>query len=163
MIVFGFTLLLFAIAALLQVIAWRRHDGSARRSVKDAWQDFLHMLPRLALGVIGAGFIAKAVPEGVVLQWFGPNTGISGTAAAALAGVVMPGGPVVGFALGAAALKAGAGLPQVVAFVTAWSLFTLNRVLVWEVTTMPKGFVLLRIAVSLPFPFIASGLVSFLA
>lgn len=162
MIVFAFTLILFAIAAVLQVMAWRRHDGSARRSVKDAWHDLVHMLPRLAVGVIGAGFIAKAVPEGVVLQWFGPNTGIWGTAVATAAGVIMPGGPVAGFALGAAALKSGAGLPQVVAFVTAWSLFTLNRVLVWEVTTMPRGFVLLRILVSLPFPFIAAALVSFM-
>lgn len=158
MVVFLFTLLLFAIAALCLWIAWRRGDGSAEAGSREAWSDFRHLLPRLAVGVIGAGFIAKAMPQETVVAWLGPSSGGWGVALAALAGAATPGGPVVGFAIGAAALKAGAGLPQIVAYVTAWSLYTINRVLVWEIPTMPPRFALTRLLISLPFPFIAAGM-----
>jgi hypothetical protein len=97
------------------------------------------------------------MPQEFVTQWLGPSSGVSGVSMAALAGALTPGGPVVGFALGAAALKAGAGLPQVMAFVTGWSLYTINRVLVWEVPTMPMRFIVLRVIVSLPFPFLVAA------
>ncbi|MGL4240752.1 MAG: hypothetical protein ACRCTI_06525 [Beijerinckiaceae bacterium] len=158
MVVFAFTALLFAIAAILVWIAWRRQDGTAEAGLKEAGLDFWHLLPRLAVGVIGAGFIAKAMPQETVSAWLGPSSGAWGVALAAIAGAATPGGPVVGFAIGAAALKAGAGLPQVICYVTAWSLYTINRVLVWEVPTMPMRFVILRMLVSLPFPFLAAAI-----
>jgi uncharacterized membrane protein YraQ (UPF0718 family) len=158
MVVFAFTAFLFAIAGLCLWIAWRRGDGTAAAGAREAWGDFLHLLPRLAVGVIGAGFIAKAMPQEAIVSWLGPASGAGGVALAALAGAATPGGPVVGFAIGAAALKAGAGLPQIVAYVTAWSLYTINRVLVWEIPTMPLRFVLTRALVSLPFPFVAAAL-----
>jgi uncharacterized membrane protein YraQ (UPF0718 family) len=162
MVVFAFTAFLFAIAGVCLWIAWRRRDGSAEAGVKEAWLDFRHLLPRLAVGVIGAGFIAKALPQETVVQWLGPSTGAGGVFLAALAGALTPGGPVVGFAIGAAALKAGAGLPQIMAYVTAWSLYTINRVFVWEVPTMPMRFVALRMLASLPFPFIAAAVTAWL-
>jgi uncharacterized membrane protein YraQ (UPF0718 family) len=158
MVVLAFTLFLFAIAALCLWLAWRRHDGTMAAAVKAAGLDFWHLLPRLAVGVIGAGFIAKAMPQDTVSAWLGPSSGFSGVSLAALAGALTPGGPVVGFAVGAAALKAGAGLPQVLAYVTGWSLYTINRVLVWEIHTMPRRFVIMRLVLSLPFPFLAAGL-----
>ena len=160
MIVLVFSALLWVIAAWLLLIAHRRKDGSAKAGLRDARVDFMHLLPRLAVGVIGAGFIARAMPQDIVTQWLGPNSGVGGVTMAALAGALTPGGPVVGFALGAAALKAGAGLPQVMAYVTGWSLFTINRVLVWEVPTMPVRFIVLRMLVSLPFPFLVAGVVA---
>jgi uncharacterized membrane protein YraQ (UPF0718 family) len=159
MIIFGFTLLLFGIAGVCVAIAWRRHDGSAMAGLKEAGGDFWHLLPRLAVGVIGAGFIAKAMPQEAVSSWLGPSSGFGGVLLATLAGAATPGGPVVGFAIGAAALKAGAGLPQIAAFVTGWSLYTLNRVAVWEIPTMPARFVLTRVMVSAPFPFLVAGAV----
>ncbi len=162
MVVFAFTALLFVIAGTCLWIAWRRRDGSAEAGVKEAWKDFLHLMPRLAVGVIGAGFIAKALPQEAVVQWLGPSSGAGGVVVAALAGALTPGGPVVGFAIGAAALKAGAGLPQIMAFVTAWSLYTINRVFVWEIPTMPARFVALRMLASLPFPFIAAAVTAWL-
>ncbi|MGL4438411.1 MAG: hypothetical protein ACRCUE_04005 [Bosea sp. (in: a-proteobacteria)] len=158
MILLALTLLLYAIVAWLMLTAWKRHDGTLKLSVSAASREVLHLLPRLALGVIGSGFIARALPQDQIVGWFGAGSGVLGVTIAAIAGALTPGGPVVGFALGAAALKAGAGLPQVVAFVTGWSLYTLNRMLIWELPFMPPWFVRLRIIASLPFPFIAAGL-----
>jgi uncharacterized membrane protein YraQ (UPF0718 family) len=153
----AFTLLLYAIAAALLAIAVRRRDGSARRALVETGQEFVNLLPRLAVGVIGAGYIAHLLPHERVTEFLGPASGWGGIAIACIAGALTPGGPVVGFSLGAAALKAGAGTPQIVAFVTAWSLYTLNRMLVWELPFMPKAFIVRRIVVSLPIPVLAAG------
>jgi uncharacterized membrane protein YraQ (UPF0718 family) len=162
MIILVFSAFLAAIAAGLLWIAYRRHDGTAEAGLREAIGDFIHLLPRLAVGVIGAGFIARAMPQELVSSWLGPSSGLGGISLAALAGALTPGGPVVGFAMGAAALKSGAGLPQVMAFVTGWSLYTINRVLVWEIPTMPVRFVVIRTLVSAPFPFIIAGLTALL-
>jgi uncharacterized membrane protein YraQ (UPF0718 family) len=159
MILIGLTIILYALVAWLMLTAWQRRNGTLGLSLQAATREILHLLPRLALGVIGSGFIAKALPQDQIVGLFGSGSGIPGVALAALAGALTPGGPVVGFALGAAALKAGAGLPQVMSFVTGWSLYTLNRMLIWELPFMPSWFVRLRILVSLPFPFITAGLV----
>lgn len=158
MIVLFFSLLLWILAVWLVWLARARADGSYEAGLEEAFWDFLELLPRLAVGVIGAGFIAKALPQDVVSSWLGPDSGWKGIGLAALAGALTPGGPVVGYAMGAAALKAGAGLPQVMAFVTGWALYTINRMIVWELPMMPRELVLLRIIISLPFPFIAAYL-----
>lgn len=156
MIVFGFTLALTAIATGLAFAAWRRSPALLADGFTDARTQFIHLLPRLAIGVLGSGFLAHLMPKETILAWFGPNSGLLGTALASLAGALTPGGPVVGYAIGAAALKAGADLSQVMAYVTAWSLFTINRMISWEIPSMPVRIVLLRVLVSLPFPFLAA-------
>jgi len=69
-----------------------------------------------------------------------------------------PGGPVVGFSIGAVALKFGGGPPQVIAYVVAWALFAFQRMILWEIPFMPARFVWFRAAVSVPFPFLAAAI-----
>lgn len=161
MIIILVTALLYVIVGVLLLAALRRRDGTARNALMFTLWDFVNLMPRLAVGIIGAGFLARVLPQDLVTTLLGPGSGLLGIAGASVAGALTPGGPVVGFALGSAALKAGAGLPQIVAFVTAWSLYTLNRVLVWEIPFMPMRFVVLRVLVSLPFPFLAAWLATF--
>lgn len=161
MIIILVTALLYVIVGVLLLAALRRRDGTARNALMFTLWDFVNLMPRLAVGIIGAGFLARVLPQDLVSALLGPGSGLLGIAGASLAGALTPGGPVVGFALGSAALRAGAGLPQIVAFVTAWSLYTLNRVLVWEIPFMPMRFVVLRVLVSLPFPFLAAWLATF--
>lgn len=158
MILLVLTVTLYALVAAMIGIAMRRRDGSAKLAIGQAVREFLHLLPRLAVGVIGSGFLARALPQDMITAWLGPDSGILGVALAAIAGGLTPGGPVVGYALGSAALKSGAGLPQVMAYVTGWSLYTLNRMLIWEIPTMPADVVRQRILVSLPLPFAIAGL-----
>lgn len=159
MIALVFSVLLWAIAAALLSVAWHRGDGAHVEAVKRAWQEFIWLLPRLAVGVIASGFLARLLPESVVAAHLGPDSGWIGLLIGAVAGALTPGGPVVGFSIGAAALKAGAGLPQIIAYVTAWSLISFNRVLLWEMPIMPRRFMWMRIAVSSPLPVIAGALV----
>ena len=55
----------------------------------------------------------------------------------------------------AAALKGGAGAPQVIAYSTAWSLYALQRLLNWEIFMMPARVVDLRAFASITLPFLA--------
>lgn len=150
-------LLLGSILAVLLVFAALRGRVVLVQGLREATVDFLRLLPRLALGVIGSGFIAETVPQGLIVQWLGPESGVLGLGVATVAGALTPGGPVVGFAIGAAALKGGAAMPQVIAYSTAWALFALHRLLVWEVPMMPPRLVWLRALVSVPLPFLAAA------
>jgi uncharacterized membrane protein YraQ (UPF0718 family) len=156
------SLLLYAVAVALLAFAHRRNRRMPIVALTHTWREFVRLLPRLAIGIIGAGFIARMLPPELVSAWIGEGSGFSGVVIATLAGAATPGGPVVGFSLGAAALKAGAGAPQVVAYVTGWSLYTFNRMIVWELPIMPAWFVRLRVLVSLPLPFLAAALAALL-
>jgi hypothetical protein len=80
-----------------------------------------------------------------------------GLGIAVLGGVITPGGPVIGFSIGAAALKGGAGTPQVMAYTIAWALFAAQRLVMWEMPVMPPRLVWIRVAASLPLPFLAAA------
>jgi uncharacterized membrane protein YraQ (UPF0718 family) len=155
---FAVDILLWVLVVSLASIATVRGRVLLKNGARDGAVEFVRLLPRIAIGVIGSGFIAAAVPDSIIAPWLGPESGFLGVVIATVGGALTPGGPVVGFAIGAAALKSGAGAPQVIAYSTAWALYSLNRLLVWEVPMMPPRVVWLRAAASLPLPFIAAAL-----
>jgi len=148
--------LLWAIVVVLGLMLAARSRSMFADSLRFAGREFLALLPRIAIGMIGSGFIAEILPQELIPTWFGAGTGPWGLIIATVAGALTPGGPVVGFAIAAAALKSGAGTPQVIAYVIAWALFALPRVLVYEIPAMPPRVVWLRVVVSLPLPFLAA-------
>ena len=138
-------------------IAYRRGPAVMTSSLREGTWDFIKVVPRIALGVIGSGYIAAVIPQEIITSWLGPNSGWLGVATAVVAGAATPGGPVIGFSIGAVALKAGGGAPQVLAYVVAWALFAFQRLLLWEIPFMPAKFVWFRAAVSIPLPFLAAA------
>jgi uncharacterized membrane protein YraQ (UPF0718 family) len=151
-------LALWIIVIALALGVWKRSTPLLRESAKSGGSEFLHLVPRMAIGVLGSGFIAAALPQDTVGYWLGSTSGVMGIAIATLAGAMTPGGPVVGFAIAAAALKGGAGAPQVIAYSTAWALYAFPRLLTYELPIMPARVVWLRVVANLPLPFIAAGL-----
>jgi len=151
-------IILWGSVAALAFLAWQRGRTVLVSSAREGTMDFINIVPRIALGVIGSGYIAAIIPPEVITGWLGPNSGWSGVLAAVIAGAATPGGPVVGFSIGAVALKSGGGAPQVIAYVVAWALFAFQRLILWEIPFMPARFVWFRAAVSLPFPFLAAAI-----
>jgi hypothetical protein len=151
-------IVLWTIVLALGLAVVMRRRPLLGQALRYGARDFLTLLPRIAIGMIGSGFIAELLPQHLIPSWLGPGTGAAGLMLAACAGALTPGGPVVGFAIATAALKSGAGAPQVIAYTIAWALFALPRVLVFEIPSMPAKVVWLRVAVSLPLPFLAAGL-----
>jgi hypothetical protein len=147
---------LWAIVAALGLALFLRRSSMFTNALRLAGREFLMLLPRIAIGMLGAGFIAELLPSKLIPAWLGAETGMPGLALASVLGALTPGGPVVGFAIATAALKSGAGAPQIIAYTTAWALFAIPRVLVFEIPSMPPRVVWLRVAVSLPLPFLAA-------
>jgi hypothetical protein len=151
-------LALWIIVAALAFGVARRSMPLLRESTRGGASEFLHLVPRMAIGVLGSGFIAAALPQDTVGYWLGSTSGVIGIAIATIAGAMTPGGPVVGFAIAAAALKGGAGAPQVIAYSTAWALYAFPRLLTYELPILPARVVWLRVIASLPLPFVAAWL-----
>lgn len=148
--------LLVVIAIVLGLIAFRRGRTVLTDSMREGFWDFLKLIPRIMLGVVGSGYIAALLPQEVVGRWLGADSGFWGICVAVIGGAFTPGGPVIGFSIGAAALKGGAGTPQIIAYITAWALFAVQRLFQWELPVMPPRLVWLRTAASLPIPFLAA-------
>ena len=56
--------------------------------------------------------------------------------------------------------KMGVGIGPLVAYLTAWSLFGLQRIIMWEIPFLGAKVVAVRFAVSFLFPLFAVGFVS---
>ena len=150
--------LLWVIALGLGLIAASRSRAMLRASIKEGLTDTVKLIPRIMLGVVGSGYIAAILPPEIVGHWLGADSGIAGLCIAVLGGAFTPGGPVIGFSIGAAALKGGAGTPQVIAYTIAWALFAVQRLFIWEIPVMPQRLVWVRVLASLPLPFLAAAI-----
>jgi uncharacterized protein len=152
-------LILWLLALVLAFIALRRNTAKARVAIATAGERFLEIMPRIALALIAAGFIGVLIPSEPVARYIGAESGFPGILLASVVGGFVPGGPILSFPIIVVLYKAGAGLPQVVAFLTAWSVFAFHRVLIYEVTLMGWRFSAIRLISSLILPPLA-GLIA---
>lgn len=147
-------LLSLALVAAIAV-AWLK--GPMRVvEISATYLGFLAVLsPKILCGFFIAASVPILVPRAVLAKWVGQESGLRGLSIATLAGALVPGGPMMIFPLAASFRVAGAGTATLVSFVTAWSLFGLNRTIIWEMSFLHVDFVLLRVLVCLPMPFLA--------
>jgi uncharacterized protein len=154
------TLLLAAVAVVLAVVAYLKDPGLPLLGVKNGVSMLAFVIPRMVVALLLAGLMQVLVPEDLVSRHFGQGGGIRALLLATLAGVVTPGGPMVTVPFMVALANSGAALPSLVAYMTAWSLFGLQRIIAWEAPLMGWRFVFARVVPSLAFPLIAGWLVS---
>ncbi|MAC82326.1 MAG: hypothetical protein CML66_30225 [Rhodobacteraceae bacterium] len=154
------TLLLLA----LSVVFYRKLTPDQRpQAFANARATMAFTLPRIVVALLGAGLFAELLPADHVQTLFGTGGGIKGLLLAALLGPATPGGAFVSFAIGAAALKAGASVPAVLTYVTSWGLFSLTKILTYELPIMGARVMWFRVALSWPIPLITGGLALLLA
>jgi uncharacterized membrane protein YraQ (UPF0718 family) len=149
-------LVLGTITLLLATIAyWRGGTALPIAGATEAFRIFASVAPQLALGFLLAGLLTVLVPAGTIAQWIGAESGIQGVLIATIAGALTPGGPYMQFPLVAALAGAGAGPGPMAAYLAAWSLVSVNRLLVWEIPILGVQFAAVRWIVSLPMPIVA--------
>jgi uncharacterized membrane protein YraQ (UPF0718 family) len=150
------TLVVLALAAVAALIVAARAPATARprlgQASTEAFEQFLLFLPRITIAIVAAGFIARLLPNAVAAHLIGPESGAKGILIASVVGGFVPSGPFVSFPIVVALDKAGAGTPQLIAFLTAWSVFAFHRVLIYESTLMGWRFSATRLVASLPLP-----------
>jgi uncharacterized membrane protein YraQ (UPF0718 family) len=152
-------LLIWTLAVALGGLLWikRGHEETVV-AMRKALDRALRVLPRLAVAVLTAGFVARLIPSDVVVEHIGPDSGLSGTLIAMLVGGFIPSGPIISFPLVVVLSQAGAGTVQLVTLLTAWSVFAIHRVIIYEIPLMGARFSMIRLVCSLPLPLIAAGL-----
>lgn len=133
-------------ATLASLARDRARTGAALRS---ALRVFGGLLPAIATMMLAVGLLLAVLPPTAVARLIGPASGVAGIATALVTGAVVMLPSFVAFPLAGSLLKAGAGYPQVAAFVStvmAVGVVTLPleaRVLGWRAAALRNVFALL--------------------
>jgi len=157
------TLALWGLALVLGLLVWiKKGRSTALNALKKAGYRALRTLPRIVVAVLTAGFAGQLIPGGMVANHIGPDSGFTGVLIAMLVGGFIPGGPILSFPLVVVLYEAGAGQVQLITLLTAWSVFAMHRVVIYEIPMMGWRFSMVRLVSSLPLPLIAAGMTSLL-
>ena len=154
------TLILFACATVMAVIAYIKDPGLPWLGAKNGFSLLWFILPRLIPALVLAGLLQVLVPQEVVSRYFGEKGGMKALVIATVAGILTPGGPMVTVPFMVALANSGAAFPPLVAYMTSWSLFGMQRIIAWEAPLMGWRFVAVRVTASLAFPVLAGWLVA---
>ena len=85
----------------------------------------------------------------------GQGSGFKGIFIGTAIGAFTPGGPMINFPILASFYQTGIGIGPMVAFLTAWSLLGIHRIIMWELPFLGPQVVVVRLLASFLFPFLA--------
>jgi uncharacterized protein len=153
------TIVLAALALVLAIAAYIKDPGLPLVGARNGLAMLWFVLPRLVPALILAGMLQVLVPQEIVSRHLGREGGFRGILIASAAGVLTPGGPMVTVPFLVALANSGAAVAPLVAYMTSWSLFGMQRIIAWEAPLMGWRFVVVRVLPSLAFPVVAGWLV----
>jgi uncharacterized membrane protein YraQ (UPF0718 family) len=146
------TMILVLATLALIAIAFAFHRGVARQGIAETGKLLVQMGPVLLPAFVLAGMMTALVSPETITQWLGREAGLRGLLVGTAAGALTPGGPFIAFPLLAVLLKGGASVGAVTAYLSAWALLGLHRVVAFEIPILGWRFVAIRLAVSLAAP-----------
>lgn len=145
-------LIVWTLVVVLLVIARRRSQATVKQAGRLAINQARTLALRMPLAIVLGAFLVEIIPQELMQQALGPETGFRGILLASAAGALLPGGPFISFPIAVAFAKAGAGAPQLMALITGWTIWALHRTLNFELPMMGPRFALLRMTSSFLFP-----------
>ncbi|HUF93846.1 MAG TPA: permease [Candidatus Limnocylindria bacterium] len=154
------TMVLILLAVVFAIVAYIKDPSLPLLGTRNGLAMLWFIIPRLIPALILAGMLQVLVPQETVARYFGRHGGMRAILLASAAGVVTPGGPMISVPLLVVLANSGAALPSLVAYMTAWSLFGMQRIIAWEAPLMGWKFVAVRVIPSLVFPIVAGWLVA---
>lgn len=146
------------LAAVAYFLGGNRHIAGITTGAKMA----LPILPALLCAFLIAGYLRVLVPESLVREWLGRESGWKGIAVGYLSGILTFGGPFISFPIAASLYQSGASIQTVTVYVTSWALWG-GGIILYELTILGPRLFTLRIVVSLLFPLVAGLLAGLLA
>ncbi len=149
-------IVLLALLAGLAALAWSQGGVElVRRGLGSGWGMLLRFGPVIVVSFLAAGFADLLLPRDWVRAQLGAESGLRGLLLATGAGVLTPAGPFVSLPIAAVMIRTGAGAGPVVAFLSAWSLLALHRLVAWEIPILGWRFAALRYACCVALPLLA--------
>lgn len=152
-----FFVLLAAVSALL--VLWLRGTDALARAASQSVMLLVTVTPMIVVGLFLGGLVKELSDPQRIAPILGANSGWRGLALATALGAATPGGPFAAFPIVYALALAGADIGAVVAYLTAWSVLGLHRLVIWELPLLGPDFVTARAIASLPLP-VVSGLIA---
>ena len=149
-------IMIWVIVLVLSGLVWRRNGAQGLKTAGiNAIDTCKSLVIRLPCALLAASFLMHIIPVQTVSDLIGPGSGAVGVVIAAAAGGFLPGGPMASFPIAVVFQQAGAGLPQLVALISGWSIFAVHRLLAYEAPIMGWRFVALRSLSCLVLPILA--------
>jgi uncharacterized protein len=152
------TIVMMAAALGMVAIVYFKSPEAAQHGLSATGSLILEITPRMVAAFLLAGMFQVIVPKELIVRWMGHGSGFHGIFVGMTLGGITPGGPMTHFPVIAAFYKMGVGVGPLVAYLTAWSLFGLQRIIMWEIPFLGPKVVAVRFAVSFFFPFLAGWL-----
>jgi uncharacterized membrane protein YraQ (UPF0718 family) len=152
-------IVLAVLALVTAVLAYVKDPGLPAIGARNGLALLWFVIPRLVPALILAGMLQVLIPQETVARYFGQQSGLAAICVASVAGVITPGGPMVSVPLLVVLANSGMALGPLVAYMTSWSLFGVQRIIAWEAPLMGWHFVGVRVASSVIFPILAGWLV----
>ena len=149
--------MMVAAVATLILVYWKS-PAAASNGLSATGALILEITPRMVAAFTLAGLIQAVVPQELIVKWMGQGSGVRGILIGMTLGSLTPGGPMTHFPIIASLFKVGVGVGPLVSYLTAWSLFGLQRIIMWEIPFLGPKVVAVRFAVSFFFPFLAGWL-----
>ena len=152
------TIIMMAAAVITLIVIYWKSPEAAHQGMNATAALILEITPRMIAAFTLAGLFQAIVPQDVIVRWMGEGSGTRGLIIGMTLGSVTPGGPMTHFPVIASLYKVGIGVGPLVAYLTAWSLFGLQRIIMWEIPFLGPKIVAIRVAVSFFFPLLAGWL-----
>jgi uncharacterized membrane protein YraQ (UPF0718 family) len=152
------TIVMMMAAAVMLAAVYYKSPSAASAGLNATGSLILEITPRMIAAFTLAGLFQAIVPQEVIVRWMGHGSGLKGIIIGMSLGGVTPGGPMTHFPVIASLYKLGVGIGPLIAYLTAWSLFGLQRVIMWEIPFLGPRVVAVRISVSFLFPLLAGWL-----
>jgi uncharacterized membrane protein YraQ (UPF0718 family) len=152
------TIVMGIIAVVLLYIGYRQEGGQHIAGLRSALDMTIEILPLLIFAFIVAGMAQILIPKELLSKWVGAESGFRGILIGTVAGGFTPGGPFVSLPIAAGLFRSGASMGTMVAFLTGWSLWGINRIPM-EVGILGWRLTMIRFASTFFFPPIA-GLIA---
>jgi uncharacterized membrane protein YraQ (UPF0718 family) len=143
---------IWLIALSMGAMALRRSGKLFIEGVAGTLEYVVTMGPRMVLALLVSGFLSAVVPTDLVADWLGDEAGMKGVLIGSAVGGLMPGGPLICFPIVFVLFEGGAGIPSLIAFLTAWSVFAFHRIIGYEIPLMGVRFAMIRIFASAILP-----------
>lgn len=156
------SILMISAAVIMLAAVYYKSPAAASAGLGATAALIIEITPRMIAAFTLAGLFQAIVPQEMIVRWMGHGSGGKGLLIGMTLGGITPGGPMTHFPVIASLYKMGVGIGPLVAYLSAWSLFGMQRVIMWEIPFLGAKVVALRIAVSLFFPLLAGWLCEWL-
>ena len=155
-------IVVYAVALALAVAAYLKGENRHILGITEAIKTLLPVLPTLVGAYLIAGYVRVLLPESVIREWLGEESGLKGVLVGYLAGTLTFGGPFISFPIAASLYHAGGNVSTVTTYITSWALWG-GGIIFYEFSILGPRLFTIRIVASILFPLVAGVIAAFLA